>query len=234
MHILIIDHDPFILETVSHILTEEGYTVSTAMSASDALHVLRRRRVNLVILERAMPGSGGLDLCRRIRQIKDVPIIILSEKKTARDVVIGLQAGADDYIAKPFHPQELTARVRAILRRVNTRSVYDLPSHVVVGDMKLNLVEHTVTIQGERTVALTPTEQRLLRCLMANAGRILSREALMAQALGHLPEGRGNYIDVCIGRLRQKLEANPRRPQRIITVWGKGYRLEPRPRLKEG
>lgn len=227
MRILIVDDDPPTVKWTSFLLRDEGYEVITADNGRAGLELVERELPDLVILDVMMPQIDGLEVCRRIRQTMDVPIIMLSAKGETADKVTGLKMGADDYLAKPFEPAELLARVRAVLRRTEAFSAFDdSQSRVAVGDIRLDPVGNKVFLSDDRVVELTPIEFRLLHVLMRNAGRVLTHDYLLSTAWGYEYEGYSNQIAVYIRRLRTKLENDPSNPKSIVTVRGMGYRFE--------
>jgi DNA-binding response OmpR family regulator len=227
MRILIVDDDPPTVKWTSFLLRDEGYEVLTADNGRAALELVERESPDLVILDVMMPQIDGLEACRRIRQTMDVPIIMLSAKGETADKVTGLGMGADDYLAKPFEPAELLARVKAVLRRTEAFTAFDdSQSRVAVGEIRLDPVGNKVFLPGDKTVELTPIEFRLLHVLMRNAGRVLSHDYLLSSAWGYEYEGYSNQIAVYIRRLRTKLEDDPSNPKYLITVRGMGYRFE--------
>lgn len=227
MRILIVDDDPPTVKWTSFLLRDEGYEVITADNGRAGLELVERELPDLVILDVMMPQIDGLEVCRRIRQTMDVPIIMLSAKGETVDKVTGLKMGADDYLAKPFEPAELLARVKAVLRRTEAFSAFDdSQSRVAVGDIRLDPVGNKVFLSDNRVVELTPIEFRLLHVLMRNAGRVLTHDYLLSTAWGYEYEGYSNQIAVYIRRLRTKLEDDPSDPKHIVTVRGMGYRFE--------
>jgi len=231
MRILIVDDDPPTVKWTSFLLRDEGYEVITADNGRAALELVERESPDLVILDIMMPQIDGLEVCRRIRQTMDVPIIMLSAKGETADKVTGLKMGADDYLAKPFEPAELLARVKAVLRRTEAFSTFDdSQSRVAVGDIRLDPVGNKVFLPDGRVVELTPIEFRLLHVLMRNAGRVLTHDYLLSMAWGYEYEGYSNQIAVYIRRLRTKLEEDPSNPKYLVTVRGMGYRFEKAPR----
>ena len=227
MRILIVDDDPPTVKWTSFLLRDEGYEVITADNGRAGLEMVERELPDLVILDVMMPHIDGLEVCRRIRQTMDVPIIMLSAKGETADKVTGLKMGADDYLAKPFEPAELLARVKAVLRRTEAFSAFDdSQSRVAVGDIRLDPVGNKVFLSDNRVVELTPIEFRLLHVLMRNAGRVLTHDYLLSTAWGYEYEGYSNQIAVYIRRLRTKLEDDPSNPKYIVTVRGMGYRFE--------
>jgi DNA-binding response OmpR family regulator len=226
MRILAVDDDHNNLKMLTFLLSEEGYEVITTDNGEEALELVRDESPDLVILDVMMPKVGGLEVCRRIRQTMDVPIIILSAKGETSDRVLGLELGADDYLSKPFEPSELLARVRAVLRRSEI-SVYDDPEALVSTEgFSLDPVGQRMVLDDGETLELTPIEFRLLHCLMRNAGRTLTHDFLFNHGWGYEYEGYSNQIAVYIRRLRSKIEDDPANPEHIITVRGQGYRFE--------
>jgi DNA-binding response OmpR family regulator len=211
---------------ISFLLREEGYEVTSTDNGVAALELIDRESPDLIILDVMMPHLDGFEVCRRIRQKQDVPIIFLSAKGETVDKVTGLQLGADDYLAKPFEPAELLARVKAVMRRAEVFAAEDTQSRLAVGDVTLDPVNSRVSFADGRTVDLTPIEFRLLHCLMRNAGRILSHDLLMNAVWGYDYEGYSNQIAVYMRRLRMKIEQDPDNPRYLTTVRGLGYKFE--------
>jgi len=226
MRILVVDDDAPSVKMISFLLREEGYEVSSADNGATALEAIDRESPDLVILDVMMPHLDGFEVCRRIRQKMDVPIIFLSAKGETVDRVAGLQLGADDYLAKPFEPAELLARVKAVLRRTEAFAVEDTQSRLTVGEITLEPVNNRIVLAGGRKAVLTPIEFRLLHCLMRNAGRILSHDVLMSSVWGYEYEGYSNQIAVYMRRLRMKIEEDPDHPKFLTTVRGVGYKFE--------
>jgi DNA-binding response OmpR family regulator len=226
MRILAVDDDRNNLKMLAFLLGEEGYEVITADNGRTALDLLDSQHPDLVILDVMMPQMDGLEVCRRIRQTMDIPIVILSAKGETTDKVLGLELGADDYLPKPFEPSELLARVKAVLRRSELSTFDDSQVAVAVGGLRLDPVGNRVLLESGQAVDLTPIEFRLLHCLMRNAGRTLSHDFLMSHAWGYEYEGYSNQIAVYIRRLRSKVEEDPANPRYIATVRGLGYRFE--------
>jgi len=225
MRILAVDDDRNNLKMVSFLLEEEGYQVVTADNGEAAIAKAESEHPDLVILDVMMPKLDGFETCKRLRQTMDVPIIMLSAKGETADRVLGLELGADDYLAKPFEPSELLARVRAVLRRSEI-SIYDDPDAAVsVSGVRLDPVSNQAFI-GDRSIDLTPIEFRLLHCLMRNAGRVLRHQFLLSHAWGYEYESDSNQIAVYVRRLRRKIEPDPANPTFITTIRGLGYRFE--------
>jgi len=226
MRILVVDDDAPSVKMISFLLREEGYEVTSTDNGLSALDMIEREVPDLVILDVMMPHLDGFEVCRRIRQKMYVPIIFLSAKGETVDKVAGLQLGADDYLAKPFEPSELLARVKAVMRRAEAFAVEDTQSRLGVGDVTLDPVSNRLHFADGRIVELTPIEFRLIHCLMRNAGRILSHELLMNAVWGYDYEGYSNQIAVYVRRLRMKIEQDPDNPQYLTTVRGLGYKFE--------
>jgi DNA-binding response OmpR family regulator len=226
MRILVVDDDPPSVKMISFLLREEGYEVISADNGAAALQVIDREAPDLLILDVMMPQIDGFEVCRRVRQKANIPIIFLSAKGETVDKVAGLQLGADDYIGKPFEPAELLARVKAVMRRAESVALADNQSRLTVGDVTLDPLSNRAIFAGGRTLDLTPIEFRLLHCLMRNAGRVLSHDLLMNAVWGYDYEGYSNQIAVYMRRLRQKIEEDPDNPKRLTTLRGIGYRFE--------
>lgn len=226
MRVLVVDDDPPSVKMISFLLREEGYDVVSADNGVTALELVDREPPDLVILDVMMPHLDGFEVCRRMRQKVDVPIIFLSAKGETVDKVTGLQLGADDYLAKPFEPAELLARVKAVLRRAEAFVGKGIKSQLTVGDLTLDPVTNQAIFADGRKVDLTPIEFKLLYCLMRNAGRILSHDLLLSAVWGYDYEGYSNQIAVYIRRLRMKIEKKPDHPKMLTTVRGLGYKFE--------
>ena len=222
--ILIVEDDERIRLSLQLVLEDEGHAVELAESAEDALDAVARRPADVVLVDLMLPGMDGFELCRRLRAASDVPILILTARSDSHDVVAGLEAGADDYVVKPAVPKELSARVRALLRRA-TRSDSGPPSPTF-GDIEVFPEAGTVRVGGEE-VSLTKTEFKLLCEFAQNPGRLLTREALLDRVWGYGYFGDGRLVDVHVRRLRTKVEKDPTHPRHLVTVRGLGYKLEP-------
>ncbi len=217
--ILIIDDDPRLAELVSAYLGEAGFRASVSSTAGQGVERLKREAFDALVLDLMLPDADGLDVCRRIRQTSDVPILMLTARGDAMDRVVGLELGADDYLAKPFEPRELLARLRAVLRRRGANT-----SHNVLhfGRLEIDRGARRVTIDGaERT--LTSYQFALLNALAEHAGRVMSRDQLMDLLKGETLEAFDRSVDVHISRIRAAIEDDPKKPRRIITVRGAGY-----------
>lgn len=227
MHqILVVDDDQMNTKLLKFLLSDEGYQVTTAHSAATALSALNEDDFDLIILDIMMPDMDGLELCRQIRTTLSTPIIFISARGEIKDKVTGLRAGGDDYISKPFDPNEVLARTWAALRR--NRQLANSESTLRTPDLVLDPVDNKVTLtRNGKTISLTPIETRLLRCLVANPGRSLTRDTLVIKVWGYEFEGESNQLDVYIKRLRSKIEENPGNPQLLLTIRGVGYKYQP-------
>jgi len=221
--ILVVDDDPGIAKVVRAYLEKAGFQVLVAYDGKKALHIARHDKPHLVILDLMLPEMDGWDVCRALRRESDVPIIMLTARVEDTDKLIGLELGADDYVTKPFSPQELVARVRAVLRRVEGMPAK--PERISRGEITVDLSRHAVTV-GDDPLDLTPTEFDLLATLMQDPGRTFTRSQLLEQTQGYAYDGYERTIDVHIKNLRQKIEADPSNPQHIRTVYGIGYRFQ--------
>jgi DNA-binding response OmpR family regulator len=226
MRILIVDDDRPSLKMTAFLLREEGYTVFTADNGQDALRLIDEKTPDLLVLDVMMPGMDGWEVTRTLRRTTNLPILILSAKGETSDRVYGLDLGADDYLAKPFEPSELLARVRAVLRRAEAFTFGEPQSQLSVEGFRLDPVNNTVTMPNARTVELTPIEFRLLHALVRNNGRVLTHEQLLSTVWGYDYEGYSNQVAVYVRRLRSKLEPDPDAPRHIVTARGLGYKFE--------
>ncbi len=220
--ILVVDDEPQLLRSLRTTLAAHGYDVQTATTGEEALDLLAARLPDLVVLDLVLPGLSGLAVCQELRARAPVPILILSARGDERDKVAALDAGADDYLTKPFGVNELLARIRAALRRAaGARG----PSTVVEsGDLRID-VDRRVVTRGGAEVRLTPTEFDLLKALVANAGRVLTHGYLLRVVWGPQYDGESQLVRVFIGQLRRKIERDPARPAHIVTEPGVGYRF---------
>ncbi len=219
--VLFVEDEAMLLDLVSKHLESEGFTVIRSANGDQGLELARSEHPDVCILDVMLPGLDGLSLCRILRKESDVPIILLTARGAEIDRVIGLESGADDYVVKPFSLMELTARVRAAMRRVPRRHGERLQS----GDLSLDLTARRVFV-GEREVNLTHKEFELLATLLRNKGAVLSREFLITQVWGYDFEGDPRTVDVHIRWLREKLESDPSHPTHLQTVRGVGYRID--------
>lgn len=220
--LLIIDDDQKLVEAMGLYLTRAGYQVFTAADGHEGLQKLDHHQPDLVILDIMMPNLSGWEVCERIREVSNVPVIMLTARGQEADRVKGLQMGADDYVTKPFSLRELEARIQAVLRR--TTSSPSTEKAVIYSDENLtvNLAERKVMVRG-KWVSLTPTEFRLLACLVENAGRVLTHNQLLERVWGWEYKDDLDYVRVYIWRLRRKVEKTPDEPEYILTEHGFGY-----------
>lgn len=220
--ILVVDDKPELRTLLKSYLSQEGFDVLTATDGQEALFIARHEKPNLIILDLMMPEMGGYEFMRTYSREADTPVVILTAKIEENDKVLGLELGADDYVTKPFSPRELTARVRAVLRRVEKQvSAQDI---LRIGAIELDWGGRTTTVDGQ-PVELTPSEFSLLGTLMATPGRVFSRMELLERLQGTAYEGYERTIDVHIRNLRSKIEPDAANPAYIETVYGAGYRF---------
>lgn len=225
-HILLVDDDLLLRRSLAFNLEQAGYRVSTAANAEDALALAERDRPHLVLLDIGLPGMDGLEALRRFRGHADVPVIFLTARRRELEQALGLELGADDYVTKPFDRDVLLARIKAVLRRTQRPPTAPAePQPLAVGDLTIDPAMHQVTVGG-RAVELTRREFDLLYTLALQPGQVLSAEDLLARVWGAEYEGEPQVVYVHIRWLREKLEEDPRRPQRILTVRGVGYKLQ--------
>ncbi len=222
-NILVVDDDPTVREVVVSYLRAAGHECRESADGHDALAQLREQTPDLVVLDVMLPGVDGLEVCRRLRQSGNVPIVMLTALGSESDRVAGLELGADDYVTKPFSPRELVLRVDSVLRRAGERPVPD-DERLVDGDLVVDCAEHVATRSGHR-LALTVREFDLLRFLLRNPGIAYTREQLLSEVWGW-SFGDQSTVTVHVRRLREKVEPDPPRPRRLVTVWGHGYRWE--------
>lgn len=220
--LLVVDDDPELLELTDEYLSSQGFKVLVAEDGVAMDAALQANEVDLLILDLMLPGEDGLSIARRMRRDRDLPIIIVSAQGDDVDRIVGLEIGADDYLAKPFNPRELLARVRAVLRRGARREAHT----VTFGDFELNLSAHRLTRDG-RTVALTSGEFELLDVLVRHPNTVLDRDRILDLLTGTRRAPFDRSIDVRVTRLRSKIEPDPATPVFIKTIWGKGYMFCP-------
>lgn len=226
--ILVVDDDLSIVNIIETVLKQEGYQVLTAYDGEEACSIVNDKNPHLIIMDVMMPKCNGVISTMRIRQVNNVPILMLSAKAEGSDRVLGLEAGADDYLVKPFYQQELLARVKALLRRYDTLGSIretNVEEQIKVGNVVLNIATKKLIVRGE-TIRLTATEFKILQILMANPGRVFSAEEIYERAWQNDAYAVENTVMIHINRIRSKLEINPRKPEYLKVVWGIGYVFE--------
>ena len=226
-NILICDDQPDIVNALKIYLKPEGYRLLEASNGQEALEIVRKEDVHLILLDIMMPRMDGITATAKIRELSNVPIILLTAKSETEDKVLGLNVGADDYITKPFVPVEVLARVRSQLRRyakLGSRPE-EQPGTLTIGGITLDDRTKTVQVDGE-AVALTPTEYAILHLLMANPGKVYSTKALYESVWQEAALGSEGAVAVHIRHLREKIEINPSEPRYLKVVWGQGYKME--------
>ena len=224
--VLLVDDEPIVREVVEQYLRQDGFQVETAADGPEALQRFAAGRPDLVVLDLMLPGVDGLEVCRRIRTQSNVPIIMLTAKADEVDTIIGLGVGADDYVAKPFSPRELVARIKAVLRRASAPPPLAEGDPLRFGDLVVRPDRRQVEVAG-RAVDLTAREFDLLEFLARHPGQVFSRDDLLDKVWDWAYASDGGTVTVHVRRLRQKIEADPERPRHVKTVWGLGYKFEP-------
>ncbi|MFZ5639254.1 MAG: response regulator transcription factor [Bacillota bacterium] len=221
--ILIIEDEDKIIEMTANYLKNEGFEVVHAKDGPAGLEAFNNTKPDLILLDVMMPGMNGLDVCRELRKVSKVPIIMLTARADEVDKLLGLEFGADDYITKPFSLRELTARIKAVLRRATPGGNEETAEVINAGSLQINLNTREVTVAG-KPVALTPTEFNILSLLVKNQGRVYSRLQILESSLGEAYEGYERSIDSHISNLRHKIETDPAN-RFIQTVYGVGYKF---------
>ena len=222
--VLVVEDEPSLVEALEFGLAAEGYDVATATDGHEALRAFERERPDLVLLDLMLPGISGTEVCRQLRVHSSVPVIMLTARDSEVDKVVGLELGADDYVTKPFSMRELTARVRAVLRRGTDREAAESGVSLEAAGVRIDPERYEVSVRGV-PVELPPKEFALLELLVRNAGRVLTREVLIDRIWGADYVGDTKTLDVHIKRLRGRVEDDPHEPSRIRTVRGVGYKL---------
>jgi two-component system response regulator MtrA len=217
--ILVVDDDVALAEMIGIVLEAEGFTVSSVYDGAEALDEFRAEAPDLVLLDLMLPHVDGIEIARRIRRESDVPIVMLTARSDTADVVAGLEAGADDYVPKPFKPKELVARVRARLRRHD--EIGD--ERLVLGEISIDVPAHVVR-RGEEEISLTPLEFDLLVALGRAPWKVFTREELLEKVWGYRHAADTRLVNVHVQRLRSKIERDPENPEVVVTVRGVGYR----------
>jgi len=225
--ILVVEDDRNLLDTLKYNLRREGYEAMTATDGAEALDVARRQKPDLIILDIMLPKLSGFEVCRILRKEMTVPVLMLTAKDQEVDKIVGLEIGADDYMTKPFSMRELLARLGAMLRRADMAAAQLASERKVVkiGDLEIDFGRHQASCRGSR-LDLTPTEYDLLAFLATNKGLVFSRDQLLDKVWGYEYAGNTRTVDVHIRWLRQKIESDPAKPTRLVTVRGAGYKLE--------
>jgi two-component system KDP operon response regulator KdpE len=223
-HILIVDDDPAILRLLSTNLKARGYEIFTATDGEESLEAVQKDFVDLIILDLMMPKVDGVEVCRRIREWSDVPIIILSARGDEGDKVKCLELGADDYLTKPFGIAELMARIKTAFRHRGDPTVSPAQSSFVCDGLEINFAKRRVTVNGKE-ITLTPTEFALLQHLAVNSDKVLTHNMLLQSVWGNEYSSEKEYLRVFVGRLRRKLEPDPKNPKYIQTIPGVGYHI---------
>ena len=223
--IFIVDDEPELRGLLTTYLSKEGYDVNAVEDGTALDLYLSRQSVDMVILDLMLPGEDGLSIGRRLRQQRNLPIIILSARGEELDRIVGLEMGADDYLTKPFNPRELLARIRSVLRRCETADgdhVNPKDTLLSFGEFRLDVQTHRLS-NDDQDIPLTTGEFTLLRIFLTHPNRVLSRDTLLEMSKGYDRSPMDRSIDVCVGRLRRKIEVNPAEPVYLRTVWGAGY-----------
>ncbi len=221
--ILIIEDEESYRDATAYMLQREGFEVAAVADGATGLAEYDRNGADLVLLDLMMPGMAGTEVCRQLRIRGNVPVIMVTARDAEIDKVVGLELGADDYVTKPFSHRELVARIRAVLRRGQEAEL--LPEVIEVGDVRMDVERHEVQVRGE-TVRLALKEFELLELLLRNAGRVMTRGQLIDRIWGVDYVGDTKTLDVHVKRLRSKIESEPSKPTRLITVRGLGYKYE--------
>ena len=229
-HVLVVEDDKEIREGVKIYLKSQGYEVYEAADGIEGLKVLEKEEIHLVLLDIMMPGMNGLEMCKKIRETNNIPIIMLSAKSTDLDKILGLGTGADDYVVKPFNPLELTARVKSQLRRYtqlnpNSMAKEAVSSEITIKGMSINKDNHKVVVDGEE-IKLTPIEFDILYLLASNPGKVFSTDEIFERVWNEKVYEANNTVMVHIRRLRGKMKEDTRQSKIITTVWGVGYKIE--------
>ncbi len=230
INILVVDDEQEIADLVEIYLVSDGYKVFKATNAQEGLDILEKEDIALAILDIMMPGMSGLDMCKQIRENNNIPIIMLSAKSTDLDKILGLGTGADDYVAKPFNPLELSARVKSQLRRYtelnpNSTAGDEAKNEISIRGLTINKDNHKVTIDGEE-IKLTPIEFDILYLLASNPGKVFSTDEIFEKVWNEKVYEANNTVMVHIRRLRGKMKEDERQDKIITTVWGVGYKIE--------
>ena len=222
MRLLVIEDDPALQRTLAAALREEGYAVDVASDGADGLFKAQQNTYDAILLDVMLPKLDGIQVCQRIRESSNVPIIMLTAKGEDMDKILGLEYGADDYMTKPFNILEVKARIKTILRRASQPVAAEKKKIIRVRDLEVNIVNRSVTLGGKE-VRLTAKEFDLLQLFINNRGKVFSREAMLETVWKYDYMGDARTVDVHIRRLREKIERNTSQPEFIFTKWGVGY-----------
>lgn len=226
MNVLVVDDDREIVDSISIFLSGEGYKALKAYDGIEALDILSENEVHLMILDIMMPKLDGIKTLMKLRESRNIPVILLSAKSEDTDKIFGLTAGADDYVTKPFNPSELMARVKSQLRRYTTLgSIGKQNGEIVIDGLSVNTESKTVKVDGEN-VRLTPVEYKILELLVRNRGRVFSAEDIYSNVWNEQNIVGDNTIAVHVRHIREKIEINPKEPKYLKVVWGIGYKID--------
>lgn len=225
--ILIVDDEKEIRNLIAIYLKNEGYQVLEACDGEEGLQLLKKQEIHLIVLDLMMPNVDGMEMCMKVREIAEMPIIMLTAKSQDMDKIMGLTIGADDYVTKPFNPLELVARIKSQLRRYLKLNGLNKSSSdgIEIGDLRINTATHEVLVNNEK-VKLTPREFAILELLSSNPGIVMSAEQIYERVWKEEVFQSENTVMVHIRKIRERIETNPRNPQYIKTVWGVGYKVE--------
>ncbi len=223
--ILVVEDEQSFSDALSFMLRKEGFDVAVAADGLSAVESFEKEGADIVLLDIMLPGMSGTEVCRRIRNTSQVPIIMVTAKDSEIDKVVGLEIGADDYVTKPFSSRELVARIRAVMRRRGPATQVSGDAALSAGNIRMDVERHVVTVDGA-AVKMPLKEFELLELLMRNAGRVLTRGQLIDRVWGSDYVGDTKTLDVHVKRLRSKIEVNPAEPEILVTVRGLGYKLE--------
>jgi two-component system response regulator RegX3 len=224
--VLVVEDEDSYSDALSYMLRKEGFEVCVAASGPQALTEFARTGADIVLLDLMLPEMSGTEVCRRLRQLSEVPIIMVTARDSEIDKVVGLELGADDYVTKPYSPRELVARIRAVLRRRTADLNEPVTPTLSAGPVRMDVERHVVSV-GSAPVQLPLKEFELLELLLRNAGRVLTRGQLIDRVWGADYVGDTKTLDVHVKRLRSKIEPEPSTPRHIVTVRGLGYKFEP-------
>ncbi len=221
--VLVVDDEKSIVEFIELNLKRQGFSVLKAYKGQDGISIARESNPSVIVLDVMLPDTDGFEVCRSIREFSMAPIIMLTARGEDVDKIIGLEMGADDYMVKPFNPRVLVAKINAMLRRLSVKVLSSPTSSIIIDDIKMDLINRTL-FKSEKQIELTPREFDLLKFLVLNPNKLLKREEIIEEIwkqeyVDH------RSVDVHIRRLREKIERDPNNPEKILTIWGKGYRF---------